>query len=99
MMPAVIAEAREKLETLRKQHLASPNSAKPKMEMLHGRTFDRRTINDTAKKMKIDVCYLVLDSLLSQLNDRFSDSSLAIVKLMSHFSHGEIMKIIHQLET
>ncbi|KAJ8886381.1 hypothetical protein PR048_012592 [Dryococelus australis] len=57
------------------------------------------TINDAVKKMKTDVYYLDLDSLLSQLNDSFSDSSLAIAKQMSHFSYGGIMKITHQLVT
>ncbi|KAJ8896981.1 hypothetical protein PR048_002327 [Dryococelus australis] len=57
------------------------------------------TTNDAVKKMKTKVYYLVLDSILSQLNDRFSYSSLAMVKQMSHFSHGGIMKITHQLAT
>ncbi|KAJ8893732.1 hypothetical protein PR048_006332, partial [Dryococelus australis] len=57
------------------------------------------TINDAVKKMKTDVSYLVLHLLLCQPNDCFSDSSLAMVKQMSHFSHEGIMKITHQLET
>lgn len=56
-------------------------------------------IDDPVKKMKVEVYFLVLDSLLSQLNDRFPDSSLAMVKQMSYFSHGGIMKIAHELET
>ncbi|KAJ8892615.1 hypothetical protein PR048_005196 [Dryococelus australis] len=117
MIPAVISETREKLETLRSekewdklkisitpfsdQHNISQVSTqrnRKRKRFMDELSIDE-TINNAMKKMKTEIYYIVLNSLLSQLNDRFSDNSLAMVKQMSHFSHGGIMKITHQLET
>ncbi|KAJ8878204.1 hypothetical protein PR048_018781 [Dryococelus australis] len=108
MIPAIISETREKLETLRSekvwdkldQHniLQVPTQRNQKRKRFMDELSIDKTINNGLKKMKTEVYYVVLDSLLSQLNDRFSDSSLAMVKQISHFSHGVIMKITHQLE-
>ncbi|XP_039295010.1 uncharacterized protein LOC120353853 [Nilaparvata lugens] len=51
-------------------------------------------IEDPIKKVKVDIYFHVLDSLYTQLTDRFPESSLAMVTQMGYFSHDGILKMV-----
>ena len=48
--------------------------------------------------MKVEVHINVLDSLCSQLEDRFPEKSLGMVRQMSYFTHEGILEIANKLE-
>lgn len=56
-------------------------------------------IQDPLKKIKVDVFFQVLDSLQSQLTDRFPEKSLALVTQMALFSHEGIISLAKTQET
>ena len=53
---------------------------------------------DPIAKLRVDVYFPLLDSLTLQLQDRFPESSLNIVKQMTYFSHEGLMKIAENVE-
>ena len=55
-------------------------------------------IIDINNKLKIELYFKLLDSLYAQLEDRFSDHSLDMVKEMSYFTHtGVLAKIANNI--
>lgn len=57
-----------------------------------------KVIRDPLKQFKVDVHFRILDSLNAQLEDRFSDQSLAIMTQTDHFSNDSIQKTTISLQ-
>ena len=56
------------------------------------------TIREPSKKMKVEVFLTVLDSLCLQIENRFPEKSLYMIRKMSYFSQEGILEVANKLE-
>lgn len=56
------------------------------------------TITEPTKKLRVEVFLSVLDSLCSQIEDRFPEKSLTMINKMSYFSHEGLLEVANELE-
>lgn len=77
--------------------LNAPQRTRKRKRFMDELTLDEPPL-DPLEKMKINVFFRILDSLRIQLEDRFPENSLCVVKQMYNFSHEGLLQLADNQE-